>query len=104
MDGFHRLVHETAVPMVRGYGMDVVGYGPSLGEPDRYVLIRSFTNVAHRQQSEDEFYGSDAWRSGPRDAILEPIETYLDAIFWMDTDAVESLRDTLMSNPQIASD
>jgi hypothetical protein len=95
LDAFHRLVHEQAVPMVRAYGMDVVGYGRSLDEPDRYFLIRAFDSVLHRQESEDEFYGSEQWLTGPRAAILEPIEQYLDAVFWMDDVAVESLRVTL---------
>ncbi|MEU1688095.1 hypothetical protein [Micromonospora sp. NPDC005707] len=32
--------------------------------------------LAVRDEQESAFYGSDAWRDGPRDAILSRIESY----------------------------
>jgi len=73
-DEFHRLFIEEAFPLLKRWNMDVVAYGSSLHDRDSYYLIRHFDSLAHREQSEDAFYGSDEWRQGPREAILALIE------------------------------
>ncbi|MDB4968082.1 MAG: hypothetical protein JWN44_3771 [Myxococcales bacterium] len=73
---FHQLFVTQALPMLRRWKIDVVLHGPSLHDDDSYVLMRAFAGVEERQRSEDAFYGSDEWRSGPRAAILAAIESY----------------------------
>lgn len=87
---FHELF-AAAQPLVRT-AFDVVAFGPSAHDPDSYFLIRAFADVAHRQASQDAFYGSDAWRQGPREAIVALIVDHLDATFLLDAAGVDALR------------
>jgi heme-degrading monooxygenase HmoA len=89
---FERIFRERAGPMVRAYGMDVVAFGRSAHDENAYFLIRAFDSLAHLTQSEDEFYGSDAWRNGPREELLSHIESYQDTMLMLSAEAVETLR------------
>ena len=80
------------MPLLREWNMDVVAYGPSKHEPDRYFLIRAFASVADMQAQEEAFYGSEAWRNGPREAIVSRIESYLDTLLWLSQDSIDDLR------------
>jgi hypothetical protein len=75
-DAFDRLFRENALPMLNRYGIQVVGYGPSLGDDDHYYLLRAFASAARRDEQLDSFYGSDEWRRDYRDAVLALIETH----------------------------
>jgi hypothetical protein len=89
---FHRLFLEDAYPMLRRRNVDVVAYGPSLHDQDTYFLMRRYDSLAHREQSENAFYGSDEWRQGPREAILALIENYTEVVLELDEATVEGLR------------
>lgn len=89
---FHRLFLEEAMPLLKHFNVDVVGYGPSLHDDNSYYLMRRFDSLAHRDQMEDAFYGSDEWRKGPREAVLACIETYTEFVFELDEVTVNGLR------------
>lgn len=89
---FDLVFRERAEPMVRAYGMDVVAFGRSAHDENAYFLIRAFNSFEHLTQSEDEFYGSDAWRSDPREELLSHIESYQDTVLTLSAEAVERLR------------
>ena len=74
--------------MLRAAGIDVVAFGGAPDDPDAAFLIRSFADLDDRQRREDAFYGSDAWRSGPREPILACIATYVDAVMTLDDPTV----------------
>ncbi len=80
------------MPLVVAAGIDVMSYGPSIGEANSYYLIRCFDDLAHRQQAEEHFYASAAWRQGPREKILALIEAYTEAVFWLAEAGVAALR------------
>ncbi|HLO29110.1 MAG TPA: NIPSNAP family protein [Anaerolineales bacterium] len=89
---FHRLFLEEAMPLLERWKVDVVAYGPSLHAENSYYLMRRYDSLAHREQSEEAFYGSDDWRKGPREAILALIENYTEIVLELDEVAVQSLR------------
>ena len=89
---FHRLATEQAVPMLRRWKIDVVAYGPSPQDETSYYLIRAFANREERQRSEDAFYGSDEWKTGPREAVLALIESYTTVLLELDEATVLGLR------------
>ena len=91
-DGFHRLFEHDALPLLERFEVDVVAYGPSLHDADSYFLIRSFGSVEDRQRSEDAFYGSDAWKQGPREAILACIDSYTTVVIQVDDVTLRGLR------------
>jgi hypothetical protein len=91
-DRFERLFLEEAYPMLRRVQMDVVAYGPSIHDEDSWFLMRSFASVAERQKSQDAFYGSAEWRNGPRDAILEHIDSYTTVVIELDDATISGLR------------
>ena len=77
---FHQLMCEQALPLLAAAGVCIELAQPSLHSPDHYILIRSYKNLAHRQSSQDAFYGSAAWRQGPRDAIIACVTSSTDII------------------------
>lgn len=91
-DKFHQLAERDAVPMLKRWKIDVVSYGPSLHDANSYFLIRSFASVEDRQRSEDAFYGSEEWKTGPRDAVLACIESYTTVVVQLDDATLKGLR------------
>ena len=91
-DEFHRLFLVESFPMLKRWNVDVVAYGPSLHDEDSYYLMRRFDSLADREQSENEFYGIEGWRQGPREAILALIENYTEVMIELDGDTVQGLR------------
>lgn len=78
-DEFVRVMREEAAPLLGRFGIRVVAAGASLAREDGHeeaYLIRGFPSLAVRDAQEAAFYGSDAWRDGPREAILSRIESY----------------------------
>ena len=91
-DEFHRLFLYEAFPMLQRWNVDVVAYGPSLHDQDTYYLMRRYDSLAHREESENAFYGSDEWRKGPREAIIALIENYTEIVLELDDSTVQGLR------------
>jgi hypothetical protein len=88
----HELFVSRSLPMLQRWKVDVVAYGPSLGEPDSYYLMRSYASLEDRQQSQDAFYGSDEWRKGPRESIIALIDSFTSAIIEVDESTLNGLR------------
>lgn len=89
---FERLFREESMPMLERWQADVVAFDRSHDDPDAAFLIRAFDDLADRDQRETAFYGSDEWRSGPREAVLACIDTYIDTVLTLDESTVEGLR------------
>lgn len=90
-DRFHQLALEAAQLLARA-NIDVVAHGPSPHDSTTYFLIRAFDSLEHRQRKEEEFYGSAAWRDGPREHVLALIESYTTIVIQLDAAAMKSLR------------
>ena len=91
-DTLHHLFVTQALPMLQRWKVDVVAYGPALGEPDSYYLMRSYASLEDRQQSQDAFYGSDEWRKGPREPIIALIDSFTNAVIEVDETTLQGLR------------
>ena len=89
---FHERFVRESLPLLRQAKVDVVAYGPSLQDADTYYLMRAYASVEERQRSEDAFYGSDAWKNGPREATLADIENYTTLVLPLDEAAIQELR------------
>ncbi|GAA0924334.1 NIPSNAP family protein [Virgisporangium aurantiacum] len=76
---FVRVMRDEAVPLLTGFGIEVVACGASLvaeeGHEEAY-LIRRFPSLAARDEQEEAFYASEAWHSGPREAIVSRIDNF----------------------------
>jgi hypothetical protein len=90
---FHALVSRQSVPLHEIAGIDVVTHGQSLHDPDAYYLIRSYESMDHLRSSQEAFYASAAWRQGPRQAIVELIESDTNAVMWLAAEAIDALHD-----------
>lgn len=88
---FHRLFVEEALPLLEARGIEVVAWGPSLHDDDSWFLVRAFPGLAERTRLEDAFYGSKAWREGPRAAVLELIESYTTIVLPRHDPALQAL-------------
>jgi hypothetical protein len=91
-DEFHTIMQTVSVPLHQSIGMDVVSYGKSAHDSDAYYLIRAYADLDHLETSQEVFYKSDAWRSGPRADIIARIATSLKSVVIMSDEAVEALR------------
>jgi hypothetical protein len=89
---FHQLMSSRCLPLLKAAGTEVIGLGPSLHAPDAYYLLRAYDNAQDLQRSQDAFYGSAAWREGPRTEVLALIENYMDAVVQLTPEAVEAIR------------
>ncbi len=89
---FEHAFVSAAVPLLREWGTDVVAFGPSPHEADTYFLIRSYQSLEDLQARQDAFYGSDAWRKGPRASVVSLIESYLNTVLWLSPASIEDLR------------
>lgn len=78
--------------MLKRWGVDVIAFGPSLHDETSYYLIRAYKSLDERKSSQDSFYGSPEWRSGPREAILALIESDSSIVIDMEASVVDSLR------------
>ena len=85
----------AVVPMLRRHGIDVVGHGPSIDDAEHYVLLRSFASLAELDEQERTFYEGDEWCSGPREGILELIQTYHTVVLRSTPEAVRMLAESL---------
>lgn len=91
-DEYDRLFREEAAPMLARHGIDAVAVGASVGDPNGYFLIRAFNDLDDRARREDAFYASPEWRDGPRQAVLDCIVVYTDAVIELPDEVVEGLR------------
>ena len=78
--------------MLTRWKVDVVAYGPSAHDADSWFLMRAFPSVEARQKSEDAFYGSEEWRTGPREDVLGDIDNYTTIVVTLDNKPIAGLR------------
>lgn len=97
-DRFHQLVCQESLPLMQGWRIDVLDFGPSLHDADGYFLIRAFDDLASLEATQASFYASPAWRNGPREAIVSLIASDSNVVMELSHERIEALR-----NPAIAS-
>lgn len=83
---------QAALPRVRASGMDVVAFGRSDHEHGSFYLIRAYDSREQLVAQQEAFYGSPAWRDGPRAGLVDCLDDYLNTLLWLPQDGVESLR------------
>jgi len=91
------LVVTQSLPLLREHGTEVVAFGQSVHDPDAYFLVRAYDSLDHLRSSQDAFYSSAAWKSGPRQSIIELIETDWDIVLWLTRAAVDAMRSSSFS-------
>jgi hypothetical protein len=89
---FHRLLIEKSVPLMQHWGIDVLGYGPSMHDTSSYYLTRSFADLADLEALQAAFYASADWRCGPRKAIVDLIESDSNVVMALRAAAIDALR------------
>jgi len=89
---FHQIMLEESIPLHRDAGIDIIAFGNSMHDEDSYYLIRAYDNPEHLNASQKAFYRSDAWRSGPRVAIIERIQTSVKSVLMLTETATNGLR------------
>lgn len=89
---FHQLVRQHSLPLMLAWGMDVLDVGPSLHDADAYFLIRAYQDLATLEAEQAAFYASEAWRSGPRTAIVSLIASDSNVVMAMSQPRIDALR------------
>lgn len=94
-DEFVRVMREESVPLLEESGIRVVDCGASLVAEDGHeeaYLIRAFASLEAHRELEERFYGSDAWRLGPREAIVSRIDSYHTIVLETSEQIVQALQ------------
>ena len=94
-DEYDRLFREEASPLLARHGIDVVAFGPSVGDPNGYFLMRAFDDLEDRRRREAAFYASPEWRNGPREPVIARIVVFTDTLLELPEALIESLRRAL---------
>lgn len=97
---FVRVMREECVPLLARFGIRVVGCGASVVAEDgreEAFLIRAFPSLHDHSVQEEQFYASEEWRCGPRDAILSRLIDYHSVVFEVSEEAVLQLEAALSS-------
>lgn len=89
---FHRIMTAESAPLHRSAGMDIVSFGLSAHDDDAYYLIRAYDSLSHLESSQASFYNSEAWRFGPRQAIIDRISVSVKSVLTLSDSAIENLR------------
>lgn len=82
---------QNALPLVR-QSMDVVAFGRSDHDHESFYLVRAYNDRAQLEEQQNAFYSSEAWRSGPREPLIECLDDYLNTLLWLSEQGVEDLR------------
>jgi hypothetical protein len=93
-DDFVRIMLTESVPLLAPHGITVVDAGASLHDEDGFeeaYLMRLFEDLDDRDRKETAFYGGDAWRNGPREAIVSRIESYHTIVMPVSDDVAAAL-------------
>jgi hypothetical protein len=91
-DEFHVRMHEGMLPLLKKQAVDVVACRASPQDECSYYLIRAYDSIDHSKQSQETLYDSRAWKEGPREALLELIDSYMSIIIEMDEVTIQGLR------------
>lgn len=100
-DEFDRLFREGALPLLRRFGVQVVGAGPSIDDALHYVLLRAYSSLDELNEQESAFYGSHEWRDVHREPILACIASYHTVVLETTAEAVDALARSMMQ-PSLA--
>jgi hypothetical protein len=73
-DLFHEVYIRESLPLQKKWNLNVLFHGQSLQDDDTYVVMRWFESLADHERRTTDFYASDDWRTGPREALLNMIE------------------------------
>lgn len=84
IEEFSRLSHESTVPMMRRWGIEVLSYGPMLNTEDGYVLVRAFDSEEDRVAVQERFYASAEWTDTYDKPVMEMIADYRTAVLPLD--------------------
>jgi hypothetical protein len=89
---FHEVFVREVLPMFRRRELDVVACGPSLHDDDSYFVVRAYSNLEERQQSEEALCSSEEWRQGPGEAIIAYVERCTTSVIRVDEATLKGLR------------
>jgi hypothetical protein len=73
---FNKIFMEQSLPMMERWKINVADYGFSLIDQNSFYLIRNYESIEQRKVSQDAFYGSKEWISGPEKELMNCIDTY----------------------------
>ncbi len=73
---FNKIFIEQSLPMMERWKINVADCGFSLIDKESFYLIRNYESIEQRKVSQEAFYGSEEWISGPEKELMNYIDTY----------------------------
>lgn len=68
---FERLFRGNSLLLLETFGIRTVAFGPSVGDPERYLLVLAFRSELERVNQLEAFYSNSAWAEG--EAVVLPL-------------------------------
>ena len=72
---FYRVADEGTVPLMRRFGIHVLGYYQSTTNPDAFFLVRAFRDAEDRKEVSEVFYASPEWLAY-EDTVMGMVSDY----------------------------
>ena len=99
---FQKILTEEALPLLNKWKTQVVAYGPSLHDENSFFVARGYSNLDHRQKSQDAFYSSEDWLKGPREAVLSLIENYTTVVLPRNNFNINSIQNVMEDKEKLS--
>ena len=72
---FYRVADEGTVPLMRKWGIHVLGHWLSSTDEDSFFLVRAFRDAEDRRVVSEAFYASEEWLAF-EDTVMGMVENY----------------------------
>ncbi|MQY35030.1 hypothetical protein SRB17_30020 [Streptomyces sp. RB17] len=72
---FYRVADEGTVPLMRKWGIHVLGHWLSSTDEDSFFLVRAFKDVEDRRAVSEAFYASEEWLAF-EDTVMSMVVDY----------------------------
>ena len=73
---FIKMFETRSVPVLREYGMKIVGPLLDVENPNKFVFLRSFPSIEDREPMKEAFYSSDIWKNELESILMPMIDSY----------------------------
>jgi hypothetical protein len=73
---FLEVFRSRSIPAHTGIGMKILGPFLSVEDPDTFIFMHGFPDVASRETMKAKFYEGELWKSELEDVLMPMLEKY----------------------------
>ncbi|MCE1200154.1 MAG: NIPSNAP family protein [Marinilabiliales bacterium] len=73
---FIEFFEQISVPAMKSFGIKIIGPFIDLENPNKFVWLRSFSNLEEREKMKTAFYESDIWKKEIERVVMPILDAY----------------------------